>query len=755
MKMKKLIVFLFAILAVGFRAYPAAPPDEGMWLPIFVEELNYEEMKEMGLRLSAEDIYNINNSSIKDAVVGLSRGSTPSGFFCTAEVVSDEGLIFTNHHCGYNYIQKHSTVEQDYLADGFWAMSKEEELANPGLSVTFFKRMEDVTDSIIPFLSDTMTEGERAAKVRELSNNLKDRASGENNHHVVVKGFFGGNEYYLFVYEVFTDVRLVGAPPSSIGKFGGDTDNWMWPRHTGDFSIFRIYSAPDGSPAKYAEDNIPLKPKHHLPVSVAGYEEGDFSMIWGYPGSTDRYLTSYGIKFNLDFYYPNLVKIFGEKLNVWKEDMDTDQTVKIQYASKYAGISNYHKYMIGQERGLRKLNVYLKKKEQEEKFLEWVRSDPERKKKYGDVLDNLKNIYEGMGKDFTKMIYTAVAASGGPELLGFAQGFGQLYNLLDKKAEESIIEETIAELRESSEDFFKDYNTATDEKVTAAMLELYYNEIPEDFLPEVFTDMVDDFKGDFDAMARDIFDESNFSTQEKVNDFLEKPKARKIKKDPAYQLAKAFTSKLMEAQQTYGQLQQDLKKNNRLFIAGLREMHPDKVFYPNANSTMRLSYGTVQDYYPADAVYYNYYTTLAGVMEKEDPDNDEFIVEDKLKELYKNKEFGRYGETIDGMERLITCFLTTHDITGGNSGSPVINGNGELIGIAFDGNWEAMSGDIAFEPDLQRTINVDIRYVLFIIDKFANAQNLMEELTIVDKKPVKAEPEVTSEAMSEEKASEE
>ncbi len=743
--MKRLFIVFIAFLTIGLKGFAVTPPDEGMWLPIFVERLNYVDMQKMGLQLTAEEIYSINSSSLKDAIVGLSRGSTPRGFFCTGEIVSDKGLIFTNHHCGYNYIQKHSTIAHDYLADGFWAQSYEEELENPGLSATFFRRMEDVTDSIIPFLSDTMTEGQRSTKVGEIMGRLKKRASEDGKYHVVIKSFFAGNEYYLSVYEVYTDIRLVGAPPSSVGKYGGDTDNWMWPRHTGDFSIFRVYTAPDGSAADYAEENIPMTPKHHLPVSIAGYDKGDFAMIWGYPGGTDRYLTSYGIKFNLEHFNPNLIKILGTKLEVWKKYMDADKKVKIQYASKYAGTANGWKYYIGQDRGLRKLDVYGAKQELEKRFQKWVNANPERKEKYGDILENYKVAYEEMGKDFKKLIYTAVAANGA-EILGYARGFGQLAELLEQKTEKTVIEETTTELKTAAEAYFKNYYEPADENVMAALFKLYYEDMPHDFLPTEFTDMVKKYKKDFNAMAADIFEESVFSNQEKVDAFLEKPKAKTIEKDPAFILANAFIAKLGEARSGYGAANAKLGPNDRLFINGLRKMDPDKVFYPNANSTMRFSYGSVEPYKAADAVYYDYVTTMAGVMEKEDPNNDEFIVEEKLKKLYKEKDFGQYASEVNGEETVVTCFLTTHDITGGNSGSPVMNGNGELIGIAFDGNWEAMSGDIAFAPKLQRTINVDIRYVLFIIDKYANAQNLIDELTIVTEpvKPVAVEVEISA-----------
>ncbi len=721
---------LFAGIALFFSVslQASAPPDEGMWLPIFVERLNYVDMQKMGLQLTAEEIYSINNSSLKDAIVGLSNTTQPSGFFCTAEVVSDQGLLFTNHHCGYDVIQKHSTIEHDYLTDGFWAMSKEEELPNEELTATFFIRMEDVTDSIVPFLSDTMSSSDRQSKVKEISGRLKKNADPDKKYWVNVTSFFGGNEYYLFVYEVFPDVRLVGAPPSAIGKFGGDTDNWMWPRHTGDFSIFRVYTAPDGTPAPYSEDNVPMKPRHHLPISINGVEKGDFAMIWGYPGSTDRYLSSYGVDFQLEYFDPNIVRLLGEQLAIWKEDMDTDREVGIKYASKYASTANGWKYYMGEEKGLRKLNVKGQKENLEKQFTEWVNQDPARREKYGKVLENLETGYGNMSQKFEPFILVALAASS-PEILGFAQSFGGLTSLLESKDKSGAVDESVAALREQAGEHFKNYNTLTDQKVFARMMEIFHKEMPAEMQPDGFKEMVAKYKNDFGAMAADVFERSFLSSEAEVNAFLDKPSYKVISKDPAIQLSNEMMGAMMGISGDYRAANQVIAKNERLFIAGLREMMPDKAFYPDANSTMRMTYGSVQDYKGADAVYYDYKTHLSGVMDKEDPTNEEFIVPEKLKQLFEARDFGKYGSGDD----LVVCFLTTNDITGGNSGSPVINGNGELIGLAFDGNWEAMSGNIAYEPNLQRTICVDVRYVLFVIDKYAGAGNLIDELTITPK----------------------
>jgi len=492
--MKKIIYTLaFLMLGVFGKMYA----DEGMWLPMFVERLNYVDMQKEGLKLTAEELYSINNSSLKDAVVGLSGGATPNGYFCTGEIVSDQGLLFTNHHCGYDKIQEHSNLENDYLTNGFWAMNKSEELPNDGLSVSFLIRMENVTDSCLAIVSDTMTAEERSAAIRKVTTRLKKAASESDRYHVVVKSFFEGNEYYLFVYEVFTDVRLVGTPPSAIGKFGGDTDNWMWPRHTGDFSIFRVYTAPDGKPANYAAENVPLKPRHHLPISLDGVKPGDFSMVWGYPGSTDRYLTSNGIDFNLEDEFPAIIELFGKKLEVWKEFMDADQHVKIQYASKYAGVANTWKYLIGQTRGLKRLGVSDKKRALENQFTSWVNADENRIKKYGNVLSDMEKGYKQMGDSIAPLLYTSMAGTGGAEIIGLASDYADLEAMLTPIAKKDLpkdkllakkmkdgkkaeLEKTIQTLKESLTEQYKDYSAVADQKLMAALFTIYVQKVSTD-----------------------------------------------------------------------------------------------------------------------------------------------------------------------------------------------------------------------------------------------------------------------------------
>jgi hypothetical protein len=718
--------FLLALTLFLFVFIPAVKADEGMWLLLHVDRLNQTELQKMGLQLTPEEIYSINNSSLKDAIAIFGRG-------CTAEVISDQGLLLTNHHCGYGQIQEHSSVEHDYLSNGFWAQNFEEELPNPGLTATFLIRVEDVTEAILGELKDEMTEQERSKAIRNKSQELQNAATEESHYTASVRSFFEGNEFYLFVYETFRDVRLVGAPPSSIGKFGADTDNWMWPRHTGDFALFRVYTDKEGKPADYSTDNIPMKPRHHLPVSLEGYQKGDFSMILGYPGGTQRYMTSHGVKMALDISNQTVVDIRDIKLKIMMEQMQADPAVRIQYATKYARISNYWKYFIGQNKGLKRLRVYDKKVELEDEFTQWVNQTADLKEKYGEALPMIAKAYNTISEYELIRIYQNEAIVRGSEILGFAGRFSNLKKELEEKnPDQAKVNQEVERLRGSSADYFKDYNASIDKKLLAAMFQMYDKNVPLSQQPRYMIDLSKKYKGNFEKFADMVFATSIFTTSEKVEAFLSKPSAKALDKDIAYQTIRAFNNffteeispKTVEAREM-------LNKGNRLFVAGLREMNADREFYPDANFTMRMTYGQVLDYYPADAVHYNYFTTMTGIMEKEDPANWEFVVPEKLKALYEAKDFGRYG-TGDVMN---VCFLTNHDITGGNSGSPVLNGKGELIGLAFDGNWEAMSGDIAFEPDLQRTINVDIRYVLFIIDKYAGAKHLIDEMTIVQKRP--------------------
>ena len=716
--MKKILP---AVLAMGMLLHLSAKADEGMWLPSLIQKLNISDMQQMGCELSADDIYSINHSSLKDAVVAIDRGS------CTGELVSADGLLLTNHHCGFGEIQEHSSVEHDYLRDGFWAKSREEELSNPGKTVSFLIRIEDVTDRVLGHLEDTLTDDEMQSKIQKAAFDIQKEATADTDYDAKVQPLFSGNRYFLFVYETFRDIRLVGAPPESIGKFGGDTDNWMWPRHTGDFSIFRVYCSPDGKPADYSEDNVPFHPKYHFPVSLKGYEKGDFAMVMGYPGSTNRYKSSYGVNYTMNVTNPVRVEVRAAKLGIMKDYMNTSQKADIQYASKYARSSNYYKYSIGQNKGLSALHVIEQKKAIEDKFTSWVNASEDRKARYGKALDLIRDAYKDVDDD-KAYEYLIESMLRGPEIFYFSYGAKGLYEALKSGDNQERINTNVERLRSELDEFFKDYDAATDEKITAALLKLYEKNVNPAFHPTFFKTVQKKYKGDFDAYTEKMFSKTIFANKEKMEEFLDDPKFKTLEKDPAFQTASSIFNEMAVVGEIMNQTTDELIKGRRLFVAGLMEMNQDQKFYPDANSSMRLTYGTVGGYDPRDAVKYDYYTTLKGYIEKEIPGDSEFSVPQKLKELYYAKDFGDYADQ-DGT--LHACFTTNNDITGGNSGSPVINGKGQLIGLAFDGNWEAMSGDIAYEPELQKCICVDIRFVLWTIDKFAGATNLIDEMTIV------------------------
>ncbi|MFH1937794.1 MAG: S46 family peptidase, partial [Bacteroidota bacterium] len=634
---------LMFLLPSGKTMQAGNPPDEGMWLPILIERLNYVDMQKMGLHLTPEEIYSVNHSSLKDAIVGLSSGSPASGgFFCTAEVVSDNGLIFTNHHCGYSAVQNHSTPENDYLTNGFWARSLDEELPNERMNASFLVRIENVTDSIIPFLADTLSEPDRDKKVKEISERLTDRASEDEKYECKVSSFYSGNEYYLFVFKTYRDIRLVGAPPSSIGKFGGDTDNWMWPRHTGDFTIFRIYADSTNNPTEFSETNVPLKPDYHLPISLGGVKKNDFAMIWGFPGKTSRYMTSYGIEYNLNDFYPVIIDVFGKQMEVMKARMEVDKAARIAYSENYAGLSNTWKNFIGQTRMLRKNKVIRKKQKLEADFTNWVSDNPMRTEKYGNVLPELKEGYEKMGNVSVPFFYSRFAGSG-LDIVGFANGFSGLKDQLEKK-NKAAIEETIKSLRPLVTSHFEEWDFEIEKNTFGEMLKLYSKKVKKDDLPSIFATITKDFHNDFAAFADKVYSTSVFVTAESANAFLDKPSRKVFKKDLGWLTAQSMQEASGQYAGAYGEARTGLSRSNRLFIDALRDMFPDQRFYPDANSTMRFTYGKVLDYFPADAVHYDYLTTLEGVMEKEDPTNDEFIVDEKLKALYEAKDYGPYGE---------------------------------------------------------------------------------------------------------------
>ena len=669
--MKKIISLLF-IIVIGFGLKVRA--DEGMWLLPLIEKLNIGKMTELGLKLSAEDIYSLNKACIKDAIVIFGGG-------CTGEIVSSQGLLLTNHHCGYGLIQAHSTVEHDYLQNGFWAMTREEELPNPRLAVTFLIRVEDVTSQVLANVKEGMSESERNNAVSEARQSVQKSATDGTNYNATVSSFYGGNYFYLLVYERYNDVRLVGAPPSSIGQFGFDTDNWEWPRHGGDFSVFRVYSGPDGKPAPYSKENIPLKPKYYLPVSIKDINKGDFAMILGYPGRTLRYSTSYEVDELFKITNPNRIKIRGMRQDILMADMKADQKVKIQYAAKFSGSSNYWKYSIGQDEGLAKLNVIAKKQEIEDQFNKWIAADGERKAKYGEALNLIKTSIQGRAEFTNAQQYVSECFYQGCEILSMSRYLNSLITVLKSNDAKKVTDEVVS-VKNSISGFYKDYNAPTDKKSMKAMLKLYRADIPVKFQPDFYANIVDKkFKGDIDKFVDNLFAKSMFSSEAKVNAFLNKPVLKTLENDPLYLTATSIYKTGAELSKSNSQFDEGLTSGKRLWIAALMEMVPEKTQYPDANSTMRLSYGTVQDYDPRDAVTYKYYTTMQGVVDKYKPGDYEFDLPKRLIELNNSKDFGRYASPKGFMP---VCFLTTNDITGGNSGSPVINGNGELIGLAFD-----------------------------------------------------------------------
>ena len=714
--MKKIISIITAMTIFAGSVFA----DEGMWLLPLLEKMNGKAMKELGCELTPKQIYDINHTSLKDAIVQFGGG-------CTGEIVSAEGLLLTNHHCGYGNIQKLSTVEHDYLKDGYWAMNRSEELPCEGLTVTFLEYMQDVTKALEKAEKKARKEfkddEEKVMQaVSQAAENLINEAKKNNPHcSVDIQSFYNSNVYYLIVYKTYEDVRFVGAPPSSIGKFGADTDNWMWPRHTGDFSMFRVYMAPDGSPAEYAPENVPLKAKNHLKISMSGVQEGDYTMIMGYPGRTTRFQTSPELKFQIE---QNDIRIAARTIrqDVMLEDMLADPKVKIQYASKYSGSSNGWKKWQGMKLAFDKLDIIGRAEQEEAEFTKWVNAKKKRQEKYGTAVQDLANSVEA-GRDANNAFTKAFESVYKIELTNFALTM----NILASRAIRNG-KDTTAALEEAYNAIaaqYADYSAGTDRKVAKALMK-HYRDIaePENYLknlPEDFATM------DIDAFVDSMFEGSAFTSAETLKAAIAE-KGTGIFEDPAVKTGMSIYNECLQAQMLTMASEEALAKARQVYTAGLLEWKDGEPSYPDANFTMRYTYGTVGGYSPKDAVIYRHYTTLDGVMEKEDPDNWEFVVPEKLKELWKNKDYGQYG-TADG--KMVTCFLSNNDITGGNSGSPIMNARGELIGLAFDGNWESMSSDVMFEPDLQRCINVDIRYVLFIIDKFGGAGHLVEEMDIV------------------------
>ena len=700
---------------------------EGMWIPSLIKNLAESDMQSMGMKLTAEDIYSFNKSSLKDAVVHFGGG-------CTAEMLSDQGLMLTNHHCGYSQIQSHSSVENDYLTDGFWAMNKSEEKKNPGLTATFIIKIEDVTNAVLEGVTDGMPESERQKLIASNIQKVGTKATKDSHYKFIIRPFYFGNEYFMFITEVFTDVRLVGAPPSSIGKFGFDTDNWVWPRHTGDFSMFRVYANKDNKPAQISDDNVPFKPRHSFPISMGGVKPNDFTMIYGFPGRTNEYATSHEVRYVMEKLNPNTIKMRDISLDIMGKDMASSDKIRIQYSAKQSRISNAWKKWIGQNKGLYLNKAIEAKLATEKRFQEQADKTTE---EYGLVYKNLLGKFETTHNQlqkysFSRSMFIEIYYYG-PEIIRFALGFERLNP--ENIKEEGALEKNIESIRRSATGYFKNYNMPTDEKLLAAMLEQYFKVIDLEMRTSIYDMIEREYKGDYVKYASYLFNKSSFTSEEDVNSFLDKYKGeksfKKVQKDPAYILGITLLNNYKNnVKSEFDRLSNELALLNRTYMKGLMILLPnDKIYYPDANSTLRLAYGKVDGYDPADGKIYKHFTTTEGIMEKRDT-TKEFTVPEKLAELIEAEDYGQYKDE-DGTMHV--CFIASNHTTGGNSGSPALNANGELIGLNFDRTWESTMSDIMFDPTICRNIMVDIRYVLFVVDKYAGAGHLVEEMKLVNK----------------------
>ncbi|MBN2638307.1 MAG: S46 family peptidase [Bacteroidales bacterium] len=721
--MKKFLFLLLTTILVGSGQLIYA--GEGMWIPSLLKQLNEKEMKAMGMKISADDIYSLNHSSMKDAILLFGRG-------CTSELISGEGLLLTNHHCGFDAIQKHSSVEHDYLKDGFWAMNRGEELPNPGLTATLMIRMDNVTDQVLKGITDQMTEKEREATIKKNAEQLVKDFEKNSDYQAAIKSFFKDNQYYMIVTETFKDVRLVGAPPSAIGKFGGDTDNWMWPRHTGDFSLFRIYVSPDGKPATYSKENVPYKPNYFFPISLNGVNEGDFTFVFGYPARTNEYLPSYAIEEITQVENPAKIKLRTQRLDIFKKYAETSPKIRIMYASKQAGVANGWKKMIGQDWGIQRTKAIKKKQDFEKDFQQWADATPERTKKYGNLLPQFKKVYEQI-RPFQQAEDYLYEGALGIEIQRFALSFVQLVEISEKHPEDTARMNTILNrLKISEKSFFKDYYKPVDMEVMAQLLETYDKNVPDEFKPSWFAVIHNKFHRNYTKFTKHVFEKSFLDDPEKVEAFLKSYKARdykKLKKDQFFQMAlelRNFSSK--NVQPKLSLLSAKTDSLMRIYMKAQMEMQPDKHFYPDANFTLRVTYGKAGGFSPKDAVEYKTFTTMKGIMEKENPDIYDYAVPEKLKSLYKDQDFGPYADKDGSMH---VCFVAKNHTSGGNSGSPVLNAEGQLIGVNFDRDWEGTMSDLNYDPSVCRNISLDIRYFLFIVDKLSGAGYLLDEMKIV------------------------
>ena len=719
MKKFSILCLIMAVLQMNGLA------EEGMWIPMLLEQINIKRMQDLGLKLTAEDIYSVNHSSLKDAIVQFGTG-------CTAEIVSPQGLILTNYHCGIGAIQRQSSLQHDYLTDGFWAGSFEEELPSPGVTVTLLLRMEEVTSQVLEGVNDDMNQFQRAQIIKQNADKIERSATQGTLYDARVRPFFYGNQYYLIVNEIFKDVRLVGAPPSNIGKFGGDTDNWMWPRHTGDFSIFRIYANKNNEPAGYSKDNVPYKPKNYLPVSLKGYQKNDFTFVFGYPGSTREYLPSYGVDLMANKENPLKIGLRQQRLEIIKTAMDESRMVRIQYTSKANGIANYWKKMIGETRGIRRINAIAKKEYFEQRFQSWADSTPERIALYGNLFPAFKKAYQ----DYLPIDISAIfisEAGQSIEVVRYASGFRELARISKNKATpgDEILKATES-LKRNAREFFKNLRASIDQKIMAAMLREMATRMDPKYLPDIFTEIDQSYSKDFEAYASRLFSTSILTDSARVLKFLTSyapTRVNALEKDPVFRLMTSiYERNEKDIFPAITRISGQIDSLQRRYMAALLMMERQKPLYPDANSTLRIAFGKVDDYYPADAVKYDYFTTLAGVIQKEDSTIYDYQVDPRLKKLFLAKDFGKYSDR-DGTLHL--AFTASNHTTGGNSGSPVLNGEGQLIGINFDRNWEGTLSDLMYDPTQCRNISLDIRYCLFVIDKVAGSKRLISEMNII------------------------
>ncbi len=723
--MRKSLLFTLLFAAI----FSIARADGGMWLPLFLN-YNEAEMQSLGFKLTAEDVYSVNHHSMKDAVMLFGGG-------CTGELISSQGLVLTNHHCGYSYVQSHSTMEQNHLQNGFWARSKNEEIPMEGLTVTFLVYMKDVTDLVLEDVNPNIDEAERQIMVKNNIEKVVKEATNGTHYKATVKPFYYGNQYFMFVTETYSDVRLVGVPPESIGKFGGDSDNWMWPRHTGDFSLWRIYTAPDGSPAKYSQENIPMVPKKYFPISIRGVEENDFTLVFGYPGSTQQFLISNGVDLVANVQNPIAIDARTIRLDAMKRQMNLDPAIRLMYSAKANSISNGWKKWQGENKGIRECNVISKKKDQESDFLLWVKSNSTRKQKYGNLLDNMKEIYSSLSEQTSITTFVSECVFG-PEII--SKVVHPYYRMLVVPAQQQNngnLETNRNKLLKNNESFRKSYCPAIDKEAFVELFTYYFTKQKLELIPIELRQYAAQDEATVRSMMTALWDKQAttapyITNNAKFVDFISKASPKQIAKTANNELLNLYNTiynhylVTWEASSTN---KEQLNAYYRTYVKALMEKDRDRVFYPDANLTLRVTYGQVKGFKPADGVLYQHYTTLDGIIAKENPDVYDYKVDPKLKQLWATKDYGRYANRYG---ELPVAFIASNHTTGGNSGSPVINARGELIGTNFDRVWEGTMSDIYYDVDRCRNISLDARYFLFIVDKFANAQNLIDEMSIVE-----------------------